>query len=205
MAEENQHLTSKPNKIIVKAKEQLYTFEKGTYHEGLLSDIISKKEYDEIIDNCGKVMGQSWAKKRLNDQIKIPSGIILLSVIAVLLTIAYMVTLYLSATSEDGTALFVISIICISLASIIVFGMSIFNFCRKIAKFKSLDQIIKEDLDKEFQIINAKYSGSLLFEYDDAKKQIIITPKEGKYNRAAAYNNPENEDGYRNVEMKKIK
>ena len=201
MIEENQYLNKKQerpsNKIFIKAKEQLYTFEKGTYNEELLCEIIPRKEYDEIIESCGKTMGQSWAEKRTNDQIKIPKGVIFLSAIAILLTIAYMILLYLSTTSENGTALFVISIICIASASIIVFGMSIYNFCRKIGKFKSLDQIIKDNLQKDFDLINSKYT-KLNIEYDETKKQLIITVNDYKRNLSEESNKP------KLVEMKKI-
>lgn len=195
MNDENVNLNSEknknPNKIYIKAKEHLYTFEKGSYDEERLSPYINKKDFDDIIENCGKVMGQSWAKKRTNDQIKIPSIVIVLSIISVILTIAYMVTLYLSTTQEDGTALFVISIICISVATVIVFGMSIYNFCRKISKFKSLDLIIKEDLEKELSGVNFKYK-KLHFEYDPEKKQLVITINDSRYK------------GEEEVEMKNI-
>ena len=163
------------NVIIVKSKEQIYIFEKGNYREDLLAEYMTKQKFDSIIEKAGKTMGQSWATKRTNDQIKIPGAVIVLSIIAVLLTIAYMVTLYTSTTVDDGTALFVISIICISAASIIVFSLSIYNFCRKIGKFKSLDMIIKEDLDVEFSRLNAEFHGKLNFKYNETKKHIEIT------------------------------
>ena len=166
------------NVIIVKSKENIYTFEKDTYKEDLLSDCIPKQKYNEIIEAAGKTMGQSWAKKRANDMITIPKVVIILSTLAFFLTIAYMVTLYTSTTAKeekDKTALFVISIICISSASIIVFGLSIYNFCRKIGKFKSLDMIIKEDLMNDFKVINSQYTGLLNFTYDENGKRIIVT------------------------------
>ena len=85
-----------------------------------------------------------------------------------------MITLYTSTTAEDGTALFAISIVCISFASIIVFGLSIYNFCRKIGEFKSLESIIKEDLDMEFEQLNSTYANKLRFSYDEKNKEIQI-------------------------------
>lgn len=179
MNEENEKLNNNQdtpeNVIIIKAKDQIYTFEKGIYREDLLLDIVSKRRFEEIIDKAGRTMGHSWATKRANDQIKIPGTVIVLSIVAVILTIVYMITLYTSTTADDGTALFVVSIICISASSIIVFGLSIYNFCRKIEKFQSLDMIIKEDLDKEFNKLNSEFSGLLKFYYNEVKKQIEIT------------------------------
>lgn len=190
------------NVIIIKGKEQIYTFEKNTYKEDLLSDIYDKNRvqltrqvYDEIIEKAAKTMGNSWSNKRANDQIKISGEVIFLSILAVVLTIAYMVTMYTSTTAKNGTALFVISIICISFASAIVIFLSIYNFCRKITKFRSLDVMIKEDMDKYFSELNIDYSGKLEFKYNSEKMQIELT----------ALNKPKKKiNDNQNIEMQKI-
>lgn len=204
MTEENARLNNeeKENVIYVKAKEQIYTFEKGTYKEDLLSELLPKTRYDEIIEEAGRTMGQSWATKRSNDQIKIPNTVIVLSIAAVLLTIVYMVTLYTSTTAEEGTALFVVSIICISSASFIVFGLSIYNFCRKIGKFKSLDMIIKEDLDSYFAKLNNEFSGRVNFSYNEVKKQIEITAL--KTTKKRIVTNNEGNNDFNEMEMRRL-
>lgn len=173
----NQKSNLLTNKIKIYAKDQLYTFEKDKYNGNLLSNILSKNEFDKIIENCSKLMGQSWVEKRTKDQVKIPSWIIGFSILSVILTIVYMITLYLSTTVENGTALFVVSIICISSASLIVFGMSIYNFCRKIGHFESLSSIIKDKLDTELKQANNKYN-NINFSYNEVKKCIVVTVKD---------------------------
>lgn len=177
MKEENERLNSNndnDNLVIIKTKNETYSLEKDKYNEELLGDIITKNTFNEIIDSATRVMGQSWIKKRANDQITIPKTVIVLSVIAILLTITYIITLYLSTTVEDGTALFIVSIICISISTIIVFSLSFYNFFRKIGKFQSLNTIIKEDLDSLFGNLNSQYSGKLNFFYNDDEKQLEI-------------------------------
>jgi hypothetical protein len=163
---------STSSKIIIRSREQSYCFEKDAYREEYLSGILTKKEFDDIITQASKVMGQSWSKKKINDQIKIPLWVIALSVISVILTIIYMVTLYYSTTSSNGTALLVISVISVTIASIIAFSLSIYNFCRRIEKFKSLDEMIKEELDKYFNGINTHYEGNLRWKFITGKNYI---------------------------------
>ena len=163
---------SSMTRIIIKAREQSYTFEKNAYKEEYLSGILTKKEFDDIIFQASRIMGKSWSKKRINDQIKIPSWVIILSVISVLLTIIYMITLYYSTTSSNGTVLLAISILSVTIASIIAFSLSIYNFCRKIEKFKSLDEMIKEELDNYFNGINTHYEGILKWKFITVKNYI---------------------------------
>jgi len=163
---------STSSKIIITSREQSYSFQKDAYKEEYLTGLITKKDFDDIIANASKIMGQAWSKKRLNDQIKIPTWVIVLSVISVALTIIYMVTLYYSTTSQNGTALLAISIVSVAIASLIAFSLSIYNFCRKIEKFKSLDEMIKEELDKYFEQINTHYEGSLKWKFVTGKNYI---------------------------------
>jgi len=163
---------SNASRIIISSKEQSYSFQKDAYKEEYLSGIIPKKDFDDIIANASKIMGQAWSKKRLNDQIKIPMWVIVLSVISVILTIIYMVTLYYSTTATNGTALLAISIISVAIASLIAFSLSIYNFCRKIEKFKSLDEMIKEELDNYFSLVNSNYEGNLKWKFITGKNYI---------------------------------
>lgn len=163
---------STPSRIIIQSREQSYTFDKDTYRDEYLRHCIAKYEYDAIVEGASKIMGQSWSKKRLNDQIKLPRFVIVLAVVSVLLTIIYMVLLYLSTTYDDGTSLLVVSIICVTAGSVIAFGLSIYNFCRKIGRFKSLEEIIKEDLDIYFIGVNKKYDSSLRLIFNASKRWI---------------------------------
>ena len=84
---------STPSRIVIQSREQSYTFEKSTYREEYLKQCISKNEFDAIITEASKLLGQSWAKKRLNDQIKLPNFVLILAVSAVIFIIIYLITL----------------------------------------------------------------------------------------------------------------
>lgn len=166
-----------PNRIIIQTRDESYTFDKGTYREDYLRPFISEKEYDDIIAKASRIMGDSWTKKRKNDQIKLPIWVTILSGVSVLLIIIYMVLLYLSPTSSNGTTMLVGSIICISLASLIIFSLSIYNFCRKIGTFKTLEEIIKEDLEEYCGKVNEKFQGNVEFKYNTNKRWIVCNVK----------------------------
>jgi hypothetical protein len=162
-------------RIIVPIKTDLYMFDhKTSYEEKFLKHILSKQEFEQIFILATRVMGGSWSKKRNNDIVKIPNFIIGLAVLSVLLTILYMIFIFLS-TASDNPALLILSIICVSAASIIAFGLSIYNFTRKLGRFRSLQDIIKEDIERCFTELNKKYEGKLNFVYmvDYAEINII--------------------------------
>jgi hypothetical protein len=156
---------SSRKKIVVPVKTDLYMFDhKSAYEEKYISHILPKPEYEQIFIQATRVMGGSWSKKRNNDIVKIPNFIIGLAVLSVLLTILYMIFIFLS-TASDSPALLILSIICVSAASMIAFGLSIYNFTRKLGRFRSLQDIIKEDIERFFSELNHKYEGKLSFVY----------------------------------------
>jgi hypothetical protein len=152
--------------IIIPVKDELYMFEKKTYIEPFMSHIISKIDYDNIIEAGTRVMGQAWSKKRNKDVVKIPKMFIFLSILSILLTFLYMIFIFLS-TSNESFALLLLSIFCVSLASLIAFSLSIYNFRRKLGKFMSLEDVVRQDVEKYLDRINIQWAGRLEFVFKD--------------------------------------
>lgn len=179
--ENDEKPVSDSHRVVIPSNEQSYTFDKNCYKDAYLGHCIDRNEFDSIISNASKIMGNSWTKKRINDQIKLPRFVIILAITAVILTVIYMVLLYMSTYSDNGTTMMIVSIICVTAGSIIAFGLSIYNFCRKIGRFKTLEEIIKEDLEEYFEIINKKYIGDLHMIFNINKRWIecnILRPVE---------------------------
>jgi hypothetical protein len=162
------------NQIIIPSKEQSYQFVKGSFRSKYLEHIIKKEEYDSIIKEASYCLENSWVKKRENDQIKTPKTVTVLIIISVALMMLYMVLIYFSAKVENGATLLILSLICVSVGSVIALGLAVHNFCRKIGKFISLDEIIKTDIDNLFNRVNKKYEGELLFQYECKNRRIIV-------------------------------
>jgi hypothetical protein len=180
---ENRSMTSKkgndmpfntPNKIISQSREQSYTFDKNTYVEKYLSHLISQEDYEEIILGASKTMGRSWGKKKKNDQIKLPKSISTLALASVAFSLLYMILIYFSSISADGTGLLIVSIISVVIGMAIAFGLAVYSFCKDIGKFRPLDEIIKQDVDAYLSTINRKWSGKLHFEYNSNKRWLEI-------------------------------
>jgi len=168
------------NKIIIPCVEDFYTFEKSTYKEEILKDFIDFNEYNDIISKASRVMGKCACKKKQNDNVKIPNFIYVLCLISIILVFIYLIALYKAVTSSNGENLIVGSIICVSLAVSITFSIAIYNFCRNIGKFKTLDDLIKEDLGEYLKSVNEKYENNLKFKYDERKRWIeciVFKPK----------------------------
>jgi hypothetical protein len=173
---ENQIVIPKSNRkqVIVPIKTDLYMFDhKSSYDETYLGHILNKQDFDAIFTQATRIMGGAWSKKRNNDIIRIPNFIIGLAGISLLLTILYMIFIFLS-TSSTGTAYLILSIFCVTSATGISFGLSIYNFTRKLGKFRSLQDLLNEDVQKLFKELNAKYSGNLGFVYKIEYAEINI-------------------------------
>jgi hypothetical protein len=158
--------------IIITSNENNYSFNKKSYIDKFLAHLISKDEWDKILLDAGKVMSASWGKKKVKDQIKLPKSIVLLGLLCVVLIIIYMITLYLSTSAEDGTALLGIAIICICASSIIAMILAVYNFSRKLERFKSLEEIISEDMLVFLDKINNEYKGKLNFSLIEDSKSL---------------------------------
>jgi hypothetical protein len=194
-------LKNSPEKIIIKANLQNYTFPKESYVENYLGHLILKKEFDTIIDNSSKILSQAWMKKRENDKINLPPFVTILSVISVLLTIVYMIMIYYSTTIEDGTALLVVSVICVVIATAIAFGLSIYNFCRKMGTFKTVQEIIKEDLYELYSYENQLYQNKLQFVFNDEGNYLEVKILQVKQGLEFNKEQEDNQEGNQNLDF----
>jgi len=174
VTEKDKNLKNTPERIIVKANLQNYTFPKETFNERFIGHLIQKNDYDSVIEAASKILSQSWMKKRDNDKINLPPIVSVLSIISILLTIVYMILIYYSTTVENGTALLVVSIVCVVIATLIAFGLSIYNFTRKMGSFQTVQEIIKEDLTKLFEVENARLKGRVEFNFNDEGNYLEI-------------------------------
>jgi hypothetical protein len=167
--------TRNKNRILIHLKDD-YTFEKVPYNEEVLKNKIEPREYEAIINETKKIMANAWAKKRINDQVKFPKFIILLAILSIVLIFVYMFLLYSSVDNSNGDALVIASLVCVSIGSVIVFSLSIYNFCRETGKFKTLRDIIRDDLNNYLSNLNKKFEGLLFFffNYDNKCMEISL-------------------------------
>jgi len=162
-----------PTNIQIKANLQNFTFPKSSYSERFLIHLISKKNYDAIIESVSKVLSSSWMKKRENDKISLPPFVTILAVIAVICALLYLILIYYSTTVQRGDALMIVSMVCVVLSMGIAFTLSIYNFSRKIGTFKTIQDIIKEDINEVLKSANEQ-NKNLNFQFNSEENYLDI-------------------------------
>jgi hypothetical protein len=181
----NDLLTPEPEMILIKSSEGSYCFHKNIYDKNpILKDIITKFEFDKIINQASKIMGNAILKKREADKFEVSYWIIGLSTFSVLLVIFYLFLIYVSQTVNSyGSEILYASLFLITLSIFIILIQSLHNFFRSPKKYRTLDQIIREDLETYFKSINNTFyfsinddkyvfTGSLHFNYVPNKREI---------------------------------
>jgi hypothetical protein len=178
------------NVIVISSKEGSYSFDSNTYKENLLKDIIPKYEYDKIITQASKIMGNSLLKKRQNDIFKISNFNFFISFISILCIIIYIITTLVSQQSVNIKLMY-LSIIFSAIAILITTVQSTYYFFKKTRKYLTIDEIIKEDLSVFLNEINQiyyftkdvdkfTYSGSLKFALEGSKTMVCYIEKPNK-------------------------
>ena len=153
-------------KIQIPCRITSLTFDKKAYREELLSDIIETEEFNKILDESSKIIGDALEKKRQNDDVKLPNYMIVLSTISVILAILYIIALVLATSRSLNSTFFTfIGIACILIAAVMTFFLSIVNFFRKIKKFKTIENFIKDDLDLYLDKVNENLAGKCEFKF----------------------------------------
>jgi len=153
------------NKIYILSKENSYTFDKSGYKEEFLDKIMSKKEYEEIVLELTKLMGKAIGRKRTTDKISFPGFLKVSTIISLLFAVGYIICIFLSQKSPNPKFYLVIGIILLCISIIMLFALSIYNFCRQPDVFIPLDQLIEEAITKYTQQLDEKYNPKLTFTY----------------------------------------
>jgi hypothetical protein len=171
------------NIIIIPAVPGAFCFHPHTYNESLLPELISKKDYDLIVYKASKIMGNSILKKRKFDNFEVSNTMLVLFAVSFILILTFFFLFYSAQGSDGVSAMIVVSLVLLVVGLGIALAQAFYSFCRKTRKYKTLEDIIQEDLTIFFEGINNtyyfvkirnkfKYNGSLHFVYVPNKKYI---------------------------------
>jgi hypothetical protein len=161
-------------KLEIPCRKTSLTYDKTVYKEEILQDIMDQEEFEKILDECSKILGDAIDKKRANDEVKIPKFIVILSIMASLLALVYIVCLFIAANSTDNqTFMVVLAVFCLTGAGSMAFVLSLFNFCRKIKTFRTLEAYVKDDMDAYLDKINVGFTGKCEFKFYPHKEEAI--------------------------------
>lgn len=194
--------------ILIYSKEGSYCFDKNCYNEEALEGIITKYEFLKIVEEASKIMGNALLTKRKLDHFEVSNWTICISCFSLSLVVVYLFLIYLAqGSTNNGETYLVISIILVTVAISVTFIQSIYNFCRKTRKYRTLDEIIKTELDNYFENINNTYyfskinnkyifTGSLHFQYLEGKKIIECTVERANLDNNFSIYEEDKKDNY---------
>lgn len=205
MEEGHQHQTKK---LIIPSLKHLYIFDNSLYDEDTFSGIITKDEFNEIIEGFSKVMFNCYTEKISGKPVVIPARMIILSLVSILATLAFCilmsVALMYSRKNKDAQfnelkeyylkradTVFWFSAACGVLTFALILYMAISNFVRKVPKVKTVDHLIKDELEEELEKVNKRYKGAIHFGYNDAKKHLTLLIKDHRVEFNANNSNQE--------------
>lgn len=159
--------------IRINFKEESYTFEKKTYLPSLLSGLITENDYNNIVTQCGKLIGKSLLEKKENDTLNYPRVLIIGMILCLCLLIVFFATLSPSLTDhENNHALYVISIIIVVVLIVLAISLSIYNYNYDIRSFKNLSTFIVKHINDYLETVNEEYKNKLKFKLHDTGSEI---------------------------------
>ena len=143
-------------KIIIPSQPGAYSFNLNTYSPDILSNYLTKKEFDGIIYKASKVIGNSLQTKNQNDKFTIPKRSWIAGAVCIGCMLFYIIFSYIAkdCSNSSATVLLVFCFIFVSTAMITITYQSYESFFQKTREYKPLNDIIKNDLDKYLQEVN---------------------------------------------------
>lgn len=143
-----------PNLVVIPSNEKGTGFLRTCYDKDILKDIMTKDEFQGIVDGASKVVAKVYSKKRLADTAGISNYITWLSLLAVVLAILFLAMIYVAIDIES---LFLeMAAYCIIFASMMIIIVLSVNECFRDStkKFIRFNKAVKEQLDLYFDKVN---------------------------------------------------
>lgn len=154
-----------PKEIIVSSKE--ITFDKTAYDASLLGGIISKEEFESIIDKINKIAIDAFFDSKKDKSHSIYRSTKFIIIVNTILSILIMLFIAIDK-------FFLIAIIMLILSILSILGDLLYIYNYKITHLNNSDRFIKAYIEKYLKELNKKFSSSLLWKYEPFKKKIII-------------------------------
>jgi hypothetical protein len=208
-------------KIIIPADLTTFEFNRNTYKEQKLSEYITKKDYDDIVNNASKIMYKSWLTKKNNDTFNQPQLFMNFAFKTSALLILYIVSLFI-ATLVDSFIVIFVSCGLFGGGIVLMIFLSLLNIKKPLIQFKTLDEILEQELGSYLEEINKKYTETLNFKFnnenyymeciilskfskeDEEGKKVIEIQEENEENEKENANNEHEENSKANKQKKLI-
>lgn len=160
------------NKILLKLEQENYFLPHNAYDNDILSEYISKSEFEALITDADKVISLSWISKRKYDRLKIPILVYGLALLSAICFVVYLILMYFAPTSENGLSLYYIGLGFCIVGILIASGLSVYNFLKKVTIGKDLDVFVCEGLEKWCRETNKTINENIGFVYNKEDKTL---------------------------------
>ncbi len=153
-----------------------YYFSKKSYNP-ILNNYIKKEDFERLLFDIHKMITSHMISKKKEEKAHIPKRILIFGLISIVLTILFILNACLNA--QEGIA---ISVILLSLIVVILFGLSFYVYFSPLKQYITLDQLITTNIRKMIDMVNIKYRGRLIFDYNCIEKNIILNIIDKNFN-----------------------
>jgi len=164
--------------IRIPSLDDSYTFARNRYDSEILNDYILKTDFDKIINKASRIFGDSILKKRANDTFFISRKSNKLTIISLICIFLFILFFYLSQIGKSSLVMFIFAAFFCCLGLIInLFQTYSSFFVRENRKYKTVEEIINEDMNQYLKNVNNNLSfqninGSLKFSYNPEDRSI---------------------------------
>lgn len=155
---------------------ETYTFSRKCYDPDILSKVLSKSEFDKIINKASIIYGDCLLKKKKADKFEAEPSLKVTRPLSLIFLILFVIMFYIGQSSYGNLVIFIISLVCI-LGSI---GVTIFeglkSYCRKNRKYSTLQEIIEKDLLDYCDEVNQKLlqdGKAILFTFNSNNQSLM--------------------------------
>eukprot|EP00350_Pseudokeronopsis_sp_OXSARD2_P008089 CAMPEP_0170547820 /NCGR_PEP_ID=MMETSP0211-20121228/6138_1 /TAXON_ID=311385 /ORGANISM="Pseudokeronopsis sp., Strain OXSARD2" /LENGTH=153 /DNA_ID=CAMNT_0010853005 /DNA_START=88 /DNA_END=549 /DNA_ORIENTATION=- len=142
------------NLVIIPSNIKGTGFLRTCYIEDILEGVISPEEFQTVVDAASKLVSKVYTKKRLADAAGIDKRIVYISIISLLLALAFLLLINLSI-SNDSFTLEICSYCTLGASLFLIIPLSLYECFRKSDdKMLSFNALVKKELDAYFSKIN---------------------------------------------------
>lgn len=151
---QNSNKDLKSVKLVIPSIPDTYTFSRKCYDHDILSNIITKSEFDKIINKASLVYGDCLFQKKKNDKFEESFSVKITRPLSLFLIFLFVVFFYITQQSVGNMITFIISILFLFGGIGLTIYEGLKSFCRKNRKYYTLQEIIEKNLAEYFEIVN---------------------------------------------------
>lgn len=156
-----------PNLIVIKSNEKGIGFLKTCFDSNYCAGIISKHEFDAVVEKASNLIGKTYSKKRQMDNQGVNVLYKLSLLLAAVIALVFLIMAYY--LPEKNLAYQIVTFILLAVSLLIVSLVSLINFCQKTDRILTFDEMVMSKVGSYFDHLNKH-------EYKDRNLEWFLVP-----------------------------